>query len=48
VDVFNAYNRRSPPSGAAAGPLGTGRPAFAEHFDAILPRVPSFGAIFDF
>jgi outer membrane receptor protein involved in Fe transport len=47
LDVFNAYDRRMrqpDPRGAEA----VGGSALREQFDALLPRVPSFGVTFDF
>ena len=43
ADVFNAYNRRGP-----RPPAATGSAALSEHFDALLPRVPSFGVMWEF
>ena len=46
VDVFNAYDHRTPRPPDDGAPRN-GRPT-SEHFDALLPRVPSFGVIWDF
>ena len=43
ADVFNALNRRTP-----RAPTATGSAALGEHFDALLPRVPSFGVVWEF
>ena len=43
ADVFNALNRRTP-----RPPTATGSAALGEHFDALLPRVPSFGVVWGF
>ena len=45
--MFNAYDRRTARPDAR-GAEAVGGSALREQFDALLPRVPSFGVTFDF